>query len=126
MVAYHPGYRAAGLVVLNNLFSALAARLPAAAALRPLALGPIILAVLDLCEDLGQVTFTLLYDRFGASAPFFAAAVQLASTFNQIKWLFVRTASAIAAAAVVVLVVTLAVGAIRGGNSSTQGDTGKK
>ena len=104
---YHSGYRAACLVLLNHLLSALVARFPVAAPVRPLAQLPIVLAILDFFEDLLQITFTYFFDFFGhvqaPDTPAWYRIVYAASAVNQIKWCTVRGGGVTALVAVVAL-----------------------
>ena len=106
---YHSGYRAASLVLLNHLLSAMVARYPKAAPLRPCAQLPIGLAILDFFEDLLQITFTFFFDVFGhvqsPDTPAWYRVVYAASAINQVKWWTVRTGAALAALCVVLLAV---------------------
>lgn len=96
---YHFAYRGAFLVLCNRLASALGARWPAA---RPAVAWfpavPVVLAGLDLAEDVSQVVLTLLFEAapgvaLGGGSLAWRAAVGVASTLNVAKWALVRAGS---------------------------------
>jgi len=88
-VLYMPAYRGAFLVICNWTMGALKHKFPG---LRPLGLLPVVLVLLDRCEDSAQLLLVAV-----STAPqlpgFWNTLVRLSSAINMIKWSFVVVSS---------------------------------
>ena len=91
---YHPAYRGASLVLLNQLMTSFVTRFPSLSFLRKAALFPIFLAMVDFYEDVGQILFTMWYQLQGElltmSSSYWQSVVMVSSLINQTKWTLVR------------------------------------
>lgn len=104
--AYHLGYRTFFVALLNHLTSAFASKFPQLSKIRWVAFFPIILAIVDRCEDVGQILATALYEITGGSiadTSLWTLLVKGASFINVEKWKMVRFGSACTLAIAVTL-----------------------
>ena len=86
---YHVGYRTAFLILLNHLTTQVE-KLTNIYSFRYFAAFPIILALIDTLEDVGQVILTATYNENIAANQWWQILVQVSSTINQTKWAFVQ------------------------------------
>ena len=120
VLIYFPSYRGTFLVLTNQLLSTFVARFPSLSFVRRFALLPIVLAMIDFAEDLGQVTFTVVYDRWGddhdlLTNVYWRYTVVASSWANQAKWWTVRAGSSFLLLVSVLVAVHAVGGALLGG-----------
>jgi hypothetical protein len=107
---YHPGYRGTFLVMMNRIMAKFTQRFPSLERMKWFALLPVFLGLLDLSEDVGQISMTLAYDTFGRGSVennvWWHMLVSLASCLNQLKWIVVRSGSIVLFTIVVAIAIS--------------------